>query len=143
MRVSRLTWAGASALCLMLVTLTGCSGTDPNAPEPAITGNVHGKVTHQGAGVTEGQIVFTNLTLKTDVVGELGADGAYTATNLPEGDYAVRVTPKPVVPSMDPKVPTPKPADPANIPKKYRNAQTSGLTMEIKQGDNTFDAKID
>jgi hypothetical protein len=141
--IRRLTLAGASALCLMVVTLAGCGGEDPNAPKPAITGNVSGKVAYKGAGVTEGQVVFTNLKLRTDVVGELGAEGAYKATNLPEGDYSVRVTPLPVKPSMDPKVPTPKPADPANIPKKYRAAQSSGLKTAIKKGENTFDITLE
>ncbi|MDB5339919.1 MAG: hypothetical protein JWN70_5538 [Planctomycetaceae bacterium] len=144
MNLSSMTLAGASALGLMLMTLTGCGGgVDPKAPKAAITGGVHGKVTHAGQPVTEGQVIFTNLTLKTDVVGDLAAEGAYSATNLPEGNYSVRVAPKPVVPAMVANAPPVTPADPANIPKKYRVAQTSGLTTAIKKGDNTFDIKVD
>lgn len=141
-KLNRFTLASSVALSLIVAVLSGCGGGDPNAPPPAVTGNVHGKVTYKGAPVTDGQVVFTSLAMKTEVVGELTVDGSYRATNLPQGDFAVRVTAKPAVPSMDLKAPKPKPADPANIPKKYRNAKSSGLHASINRGDNNFDISM-
>ena len=70
-------------------------------------------------------------------------DGSYEITmakgaGLPTGTYNVSISP----PQISAKIGEPQPARPKqypNIPAKYRNYQTSGLMVTIKDGDNPFD----
>lgn len=123
-----------------MAMLAGCEG--PSAKPPSVFGNVQGKVVYKGEPVTEGMVIFFNKTLKSDVEAKLGAGGAYSATNLPLGNYAVTVRPLPVMTSMDASKPSEPPKDPANIPKKYRSMETSGFEKKIAKGDNTFDIEM-
>jgi hypothetical protein len=52
------------------------------------------------------------------------------------GTYQVSIFPAPMV-----NPPIPFPAFP-NIPSKYRGAETSGLTLTVKEGDNPFDVDM-
>src|SRR5262249_46261416 len=140
-------WSVRSALLVLSWgTLTGCGG----AAGPLI-GSVTGQVTFESKPVASGQISFSN-----DKEGRLYQaeikDGAYKfasqyGAGIPAGPYKVQITP--LGPPADPAAalsPTekPKPApDASDIPKKYRDAKTSGLTAEVKAGSNplNFDMK--
>ncbi len=59
------------------------------------------------------------------------------AAGLPLGSYKVCVSPPLVLHPIGAKV-LPKPKQYPNIPVKYRNYTTSGLTVTIIDGDNLF-----
>lgn len=128
----------ALILSVAWLALTGCGGAKP-------AGKVSGKVTHNGAVVTNAAIVFENQAAGVSVKVNLGPDGTYTAKTadsigLPPGAYNVAVTPSQVAATDDvPLVaaPTEGDQDPAStIPAKYHSPATSGLTAEVKAGDN-------
>jgi hypothetical protein len=124
------------ALGCLLATL-GCNRGEP-------LGQVSGRVTYQGQPVTEGIVVFANPTLGVHRASKLGADGRYEVfTNgrpgLPLGSYQVSVAPPVDELVIGPINTPPKPREYANLPKKYRSPATSGLTLEVKSGENPFD----
>jgi hypothetical protein len=94
---------------------------------------VHGRVTFRGQPVSGGaSVLFENAEAGTYIVAKLDADGRYRVEmaegyGLPPGTYAVRVRP----PDLSPDFPS--------IPKKYRDAKTSGLTLELTPKGATFD----
>lgn len=56
---------------------------------------------------------------------------------LPLGEYQVRVVPPPVEVAFG--QPIAEPADSGNIPPRYRDVATSGLTLRVTSGGNRFD----
>ena len=97
-------------------------------------------------------IRFSNPQAGVDVIAELDAEGKYVIVGekmgLPEGTYQVAVTPilnfdniktTPgglVVPSSMPSRNRP------DIPKKYQELATSGLTLVVKPEQNIFDVDM-
>jgi hypothetical protein len=106
-------------------------------------------VTHKSAPVTDAAIVFENQTAGISVKVNLGPDGTYVAKTadsigLPPGSYQVAVTPSKVAETDEvPLVAAPtgnETAAQSAIPAKYHSPSTSGLTADVKAGDNlTFD----
>ena len=62
-------------------------------------------------------------------------------TPMKAGTYQVRVTPPQVIDPADGS-PPPKPIENADIPAKYREYQTSGLTTTIGVGTNEFNVEL-
>jgi hypothetical protein len=128
-----------------IMACAGCGG----APEGPPVGAVTGQVTFEGKPVQAGQVSFVS-----DKEGRLFTSniqsGGYKLVSqfgngIPVGTYNVRVTPPAaepasLAPAADEK---PKVEDAQDIPKKYRDPATSGLTAEVKAGPNTlnFDMK--
>lgn len=119
------------------VALAACSSRDPR-------GRIVGKVTFQGHAVSEGYVVFSNNDKGVHMTAELKPDGTYEMTmpklgGLPVGTYQIRVRPP------DPPLPPfgstaiPKVKECPDIPHRYREDATSGLTATVKQGENSFD----
>lgn len=143
---TRQRWAGfrfmasSAFVCLSLVLplMLGCQGGSTEVP--ATVGGISGTVTFNDQPVTEGQVVFRNVELNTEVVGNLDAEGKYSATGVVVGKALVSVRPLPPPTTMDATQP-PAP-DPANIPKKYRDPKTSGLELEVTEGAMTFDIQM-
>ncbi|HTN76823.1 MAG TPA: hypothetical protein VL096_16305 [Pirellulaceae bacterium] len=120
---------------LVIGSLSGCG---------APVGKVQGKVTRNGAPLTEGAVIFQNADVSISVSANLQPDGSYVVETanrkgLPPGDYKVAVmvsrigsgeTPLAVAPGQ---APPPKPT----IPEKYQSVETSGLTASVKAGDNS------
>jgi hypothetical protein len=129
---------------LLLALLCGC-GPAPEKPYP-----VRGKVTFQGKPVASGMVRFSNTQAGIDVVIDVH-DGVYAVAvtqtpGLPEGTYQVAILPprwaRPLTP---PGQAIAKPAQPPvylDIPTKYHQPSTSGLTLTVKPGDNTFDVDM-
>jgi hypothetical protein len=120
-------------LCLAAaLALTGCMGGK---------GNVTGEVKYNGTPLPSGQITFIGQSGEKVVVpGEI-KDGKYSLANVPAGPVAITVhTVPPTRPGRRPDGTTP-PAAPAGafvkIPSKYAKPSTSGLTFEVKRGENT------
>jgi predicted small lipoprotein YifL len=134
----------------ILAALWGCGRSGP-AYWP-----ISGKVTFQGKPVALGQIRFSNPKQGIDVVESLRTDGQYTIITgkrqgLPEGQYQVAIVPKldfskmkrdsnglPIPSTM----PSAAERHPPNIPQKYHDPATSGLTLTVKPEPNTLDVDM-
>ncbi len=124
-------------LLLLALTLVGCGAGEAK-------GRIAGRVTFQGQPVSEGIVVFRGAEKSVHITAELRSDGSYTVATakgvgLPPGTYQVCVCPPAI------HVPTtvggaaPKIKQYPNIPAKYRDIKTSGLTLTVELGDNPFD----
>jgi hypothetical protein len=107
------------------------------------TGEVSGKVTYKGEPVTEGSV---GLRMKSKGIAQdakLDGSGTYTMpAPLPVGTYQAYYVP-PTVEPQDPKIKAPPPKIKSVVPKKHQDAQTSGVSVEVKTGKNdiTIDFK--
>lgn len=131
---------GTAALaCLTLATL-GCGRGE-------VLGKVSGQVKFQGQPVTEGVILFSNAEKGVHITADLNKDGRYVVEmakgyGLPLGDYQVTISPPlPDTPPVGP-IPKVKVKEYPDIPPKYRRAETSGLTMTVRAGENPFDVDM-
>lgn len=128
-------------LAIWMVGLVGC-GKDK------MIGRVFGKVTFQGQPVSEGLILFVDREQGIHMSAKIGPDGSYELKlaedyGLPVGTYRVLVTPPLIEGSeIGPLGPRPKTVIYDNLPTKYRNQQTSGLSLIVKEGDNPFDVDM-
>jgi len=109
-----------------------------------VKGRVSGKVTFQGQPVSEGIVVFRHAEMGVHITAELQSDGSYRVVSakgmgLPLGTFHVCVCPPPIHVATAVGGPPPKIKQYSNIPQKYRDVKTSGLTLTVKQGDNSFD----
>jgi hypothetical protein len=134
---------GLSCLCVLIVLgsmLMGC-GRSGEKPQP-----VSGRVTFQGKAVAAGMIRFSNPQAAIDIMANLRPDGAYEVlmargAGLPTGTYQVAVMP-PMVERPIGMGQAPKPPVCADIPAKYRQPSTSGLTLTVKPGRNVLDVDM-
>jgi hypothetical protein len=134
----------------MVSLLIGCGSSGP-AYWP-----VSGKVTFRGKPVTVAKIRFCSTAAGLDVVMPLEADGQYNIVTgdhqgLREGQYQLAITPKldfskakrdengVFIPST---MPSETERFPPNIPRKYHDPVTSGLTLTVKPESNTFDVDM-
>ena len=109
-------------------------------------GKVSGKVTLDGQPVSEGRISFNDASRGIFMTADLRADGSYEVVRaeghgLPPGTYQVAVTPLP----SDLPVGFSSTAPPkrfSEIPAKYHNPATSGLTLTVAQETNPFDVAL-
>jgi hypothetical protein len=119
-----------------LLVLAGCDRGPP-------IGEVTGKVTFRGQPVTEGRVSFSHVAAGYGADALLESDGTFSVVTdeggLLIGDYRVAVSPLVVQDSSDPNTPPVGVEKPArDIPKKYRNDSTSGLTASVVEGKNEF-----
>ncbi len=140
-RISSGVFVGLAWACLLLPVLTGCGGREPR-------GKVFGTVTFRGAPVPQGLVMFSNQEKGLFFTAELDAQGNYSVRTadgegLPLGTYEVSVNPPvldapPIGAVMQPaRIP-----EFANIPHRYRTAATSGLTLEVREGDNPLNIEM-
>jgi hypothetical protein len=127
-------------LFLCLAALVGCHHSGPQYNP------VTGKVAFRGQPVADGRIRFNNQQAAVDVTAILKSDGSYDIVmaegkGMPEGTYAVAVLPPMAKAPLGPMVSV-KPQSYPNIPNKYRDPSTSGLTFVVKPGSNTFDVDM-
>ena len=128
-----------AVLLLALLLVAGCDKEKPNP--------VSGTVTFQGTPVAAGMIRFSNPTAAVDIMASLKLDGAYEVVmakgkGLPEGTYQVAIMPPRAELPLGPMRPMPKPRSYPNIPEKYRDPSTSGLTFAVKAGNNRCDVAM-
>ena len=128
-------------ICVILaVCMPACS------PKEKL-GAVSGKVTFQGQPVKEGSVAFTNkakgvfMTAKLDEQGHFKVVMAKGA-GLPPGEYQLSVSPPIPDASMGAgPMPAPIPVCP-NIPHRYRNYKTSGLTLTVPEEGTTLNIEM-
>lgn len=137
-----------SGLVLATMCLVGCGGGS-TLPE-GDTGIVTGKVTFNGKAVPEGTaIVFLHKDKGITASSAIAADGSYALRmrrkdEILTGDYQIGITPPTVEltaaeeEAVNSGKELPEKEWP-EIPKKYRNPETSGVTFTVKSGENTFD----
>ncbi len=122
----------AFVLGLMASTcwLVGCSSDRP-------TGSASGKVTCSGTPPTAGTVLFSNPETGVGASAELDASGAYKIESIPTGAYhvAIQPPPPPAPHEMEQAAAAPR----ADIPPKFQDPNTSGLTATVEEGANTKD----
>jgi hypothetical protein len=136
--------ARACGLCLMAALSSwGCGSVKESVPDLV---PVSGKVTYQGKALADASITFvpadaeeepTELGRILRPAGKTDAEGAYELAwgeqaGAPPGKYNVMITA--FKPSDDDDV---KPE--SLIPEQYTSPKTSGLTRNVKDGENVFD----
>lgn len=139
-------WMIRTVLGCALLLAAGC-GRGDGLPGP--TGTVSGKLTSNGKPAPAGTLVnCTHVEKSFPAIGATDANGNFTlemkgGKNILVGKYTVAISP-PVV-KMDPaeamrlsQAGTPPQANFPEIPEKYRSADTSGETLEVKTGANTL-----
>jgi hypothetical protein len=141
-----------SCFVLALLVPAGC-GVGGSA-------TVEGKVTIDGQPASSGRVFFRSADGKSTVVATIGPDGAYRAVDVPCDTMKVTVTlptkwerigllrdakkAKKSGASEGPKAPRGVGASEpgVKISEKYQNPDTSGLTLAVTSGTNTYDIEI-
>lgn len=123
------------ALALGATTfIFGCSGDASTRS----TGSVSGVVKLGDKAPSAAVIKFAATKTGNAATAKLDADGKYSIDEMVADTYAVTIAPPDPTPG-EPGKPNPGTSNPDEIPKKYREAATSGFTAEVKPGKNTFD----
>ena len=132
-------------VCSLLLSL-GCVGCAEKGIDLGPFGDVSGRVTLDGAALSEGLITFHCPASGQVAVGSIQPDGTYEMylgqrKGLPVGQYKVAV--KPPLPKRPTQTPGTAPSRnvnrQSNIPEKYRFETSSGLTASVVEGDNQFE----
>jgi hypothetical protein len=142
-----------AGLVVLAILGIGGVGSAPAADRKDETGTITGKVTFRGKPLPGGTIAFHPSRGKP-LVGKIRPDGTYTVKDVPVGKVRVTVEtesvrPKPKVPSSIPPgsgEPIPKRGkEPkyARIPDKYAKPETSGLTCDVRGGNQTLDLALE
>lgn len=134
--------------CLVCMS-AGCG------PRPVPRGIVKGHVTSAGKPVTRGTVFFENADSGIGLTAAIAEDGSYEVLSyqgagLPPGNYMVAITPSVMmkdgeeIPLAGKAPPKPVKADlPFKILEKYHTTSSSGLTIEVKEGQNPpFDFEV-
>lgn len=134
-------------LAAIALTWAGCGSSGPKYWP------ISGRVTFQGKPVTKASIRLTNVKTGIDVLATLNADGTYEIlsgkkTGLPEATYQVSIVPDVDISNFK-QTETgllvavgPPPPPPQNIPTRYQEPNTSGLTLTVKPESNAFDVDM-
>jgi hypothetical protein len=130
------------AFGLLIPWMTGCG----SKVKP--TGEVHGKVTYNGKPVTAGNVKFFPEPGEEPVLTLIAPDGTYRITGVPVGRSKVaietlhlkgHITPPP--PGMAKMMNAPQPKY-VEIPRKYEQPDSSGLTFEVEKGAKPWDIEL-
>ena len=107
---------------------TGCG---PSAPP---SGSISGKVVYNGQPLTSGVVTLIDEESGVGASVELDSSGGYFIQSIRAGKYKVAVH----------NVPPPPGAKfvKLNIPEKYQDIQTSGLSVTVEEGKNTADLEL-
>jgi hypothetical protein len=121
------------ALCVLILPI-GCTY---EAPQRSDRANLTGKATYQGTAMQGGSV--RAVSTQDDSLGASGVintDGSFTLQNVPLGPIKISVSTRGM-----------KEFDPDHfieIPSKYADPETSGITADIKAGEtNTIEIKLE
>lgn len=132
--------------------VVGCGEPEAKPTDPQA--QISGTVTNNGANVTpDTTIVFFCKEKNATAAGLVDSLGKYTirpgagSIGIPAGRYQVMIrAPEPPAPALGTKEyedfmsGKAKRAEPAkDVPSQFGSFDTSGITLEVKSGDNTFD----
>ncbi len=144
-------WLAGSLLFFLVLTASGCS-----TPKSTVSG----QVTHGGKPLTGGVVTFLTNDDRA-FVGNIDAQGHYTIPNVPRGQVRIYLTvsTRGALPSSTGQKGPPPGALPEgvanpyanlgkaggsseNIPYKYLDPGTSGLTLTVTQENETYNIQI-
>jgi hypothetical protein len=132
--------ASIRQVVIVVGLLLGAAGCGASATSP--TGRLQGRVTSEGVPVREGMVCVYSAELGAGGSADLGADGVYAIPEpLRPGRYSVAILPASEPPTEDDTAASPS-KNSGNLPAKYRDPQQSGLVVDIKEGDNSFDVNM-
>jgi hypothetical protein len=119
-------------LPLLLMGMTGCSGGTSSLPKAPVAGIV----TYQGRPLSTGRVVFYHQSGQA-VAGDVGADGVFKLIAFQSrNQVAIEcVGPEQPNPNGRPRILPGR----SLIPNRYTDFSTSGLTIEVKPGQNQAD----
>jgi hypothetical protein len=122
-----------------LLTALGCGGTYDSS--------VSGVVTLDGKIVPTGTVSFTPSSAGPTAFSLIAADGKYSVrtgreSGLPPGQYSVSVTANEPPAALRSKDGGPAPLGKPITPEWYRNPTTSGLSYDVKPGENEINLEL-
>ena len=137
---AQLAWLRTGLFAALGVAIAAIAGCKPPPPTPCFP--VTGKVVYQKKPMTTGTVTFTPDATKGNqskegAIGLIKEDGTYTLNTAgrdgaPLGWYKVTVSPMaPPGPDSPPAGTAPPKA--ARFDKKYEKAETSGISIEVKE----------
>jgi len=122
----------------VLACLAGCSESK-TAP---VSGRVKLKDGNDVSVLKGYSLTFESEDGKTSAVGDVNADGTFQLSTFGANDGAVPGKYRVAInqpPNPDPD----KPPTKSKLPAKYANLDSSGLTAEIKPGQNNIELELD
>ena len=124
---------------VLVITLSGCGGEYDST--------VVGAVKLDGNVVPTGTITFAPQSSGPTAFSLIGPDGQYSLKTgreegLPPGQYVVSVTAHAMPATLRTKDGGPAPLGKAITPDWYRDPATSGLSFEVKPGDNELNLDL-
>lgn len=126
--------------------LTAAFAISVGCNSQATLGTIHGKVTSDGAPVTEATISFRNIDTGESISDELDDQGLFDITaagGIKPGKYKVAIIPPEVEVSRGPNSsPVLQPKEMPNLPKQYRSMNTTPLVQEVVAGENDFSIEL-
>jgi hypothetical protein len=141
-RLSRQPVAAALvAMAALTVLSSGCG-------KKVVLGKVHGQVSYRHQPLDAGIVGFSSETgAGIHMTAKLDADGRYLVSmakgyGLPPGEYKVAVYPF-VADLPIGSTTRPEPREFPNIPVRYRDPKTSGLTLTVHEGDNPYNIDME
>ena len=124
-----------SARCPILLGLVvsmcvwvGCGSGGPQM------GSVSGKVTYEGQPLTAGIVTFVDDEIGSGASAKLDASGNYHIPSVRIGEYTVAVQNMPPPPGGK--------FVELDIPDKYQDLESSGLTATVEEGKNIADFSL-
>ncbi len=125
---------------LLAVLLVGHALISSGCREHQPLARISGEVRFENERVEEGLIIFSNGQLGVHMTAEI-ANGKYEVVTsrqrgLPPGEYRVAIAPPIVDHPVGPILQPPQATAPPNIPRRYHKARTSGLTVNLIDGEN-------
>lgn len=137
---------------LLLISLIGCGDREGKPTDPQAS--ISGSVTNNGANVTpDTSVVFFCKEKNAMAAGQIDSLGKFAlrpgvaSIGIPAGRYQVMIRPPdPPAPAlgtkeyedfMSGKVKRPEPAK--DVPSVFGAFDSSGITVEVKAGENNFD----
>jgi hypothetical protein len=139
--IDRLAASEMMWLIVLAVAASGCTRSDNPKTYP-----VNGKVTYRGQPVTSGMVLLTPVESGHAATGNLDKDGSFSLTTFQKDDgavpgrYQVAVQVFPAEGAGLPGAEFGGKSPP--LPQKYASAASSGLTAEIKAGENQLDLPL-
>jgi hypothetical protein len=122
-------------LVVAVAAVVGCSGKGVQRISV-----INGKVTYQGKPLPAGIVRFVSAE-KTSAIGTIRRDGTFAITDVAPGEFKVSVMERPQSSGSSSGEPAPAQPPPVDLPGKYRDPETSGLTYTITP--ETKDIHID
>lgn len=124
---------GRCYVVVSLLVIFAASGGCAHKPTPRLDrGAVSGTVKYKGKPMTGGRVIF--ISAKDAVASAscmLQENGTYMVGDAPIGETRVTIDTESIKAHIPERY--------VQIPAKYLSAETSGLTYDVKPGDNTAD----